>query len=111
MPNILDVKHAITAILEAGHKYVAENPEGPNWYPCGFAGITYKCRKNAKEHVALVNAGFRWDDYHKEYYLSAYTFTNTQSMNYQEDILRAAVRAANPFIADGVSFGIRSRID
>lgn len=111
MPNILDVQRAADAIIAAGQAYVAANPEGQNWYPCGFAWITYKCRKNAKEAGSLIARGFRWSDYEKEYTLSAGKFTNTQSMNYQEDILRAAVRAADPFIADGVTFRVRSRID
>lgn len=111
MPNILDVQNAIQAAKNAARAYVAANPEGPNWYPCGFAWMTYKCRKNAKEAGALQAEGFRWDDYRKMYTMSAYQFVNTQSMNYQEDILRAAVRATAQFIPDGVVFGVESRID
>lgn len=108
MPNILDVQNAILAAKAAARAYVAANPEGPNWFPCGFASLTYKCRKNAKEAGALIAEGFRWDDYRKEYSMSAYEFTNTQSMDYKEAILLAAARGAEPF---GVNFSVRTQID
>ena len=109
-PNILDVQNAVGYIAAGAAEYVQKNPEGPNWYPCGFAWVTYKCRKNAKEAGSLIARGFRWDDYEKVYTLSAYKFANTQSMDYQESVLRAGVAAAARHYPN-IHFGIRTRID
>jgi hypothetical protein len=81
------LKLTIEAAKHAAREFVSTTPEG-HWYPCGFAWLQYKCRKNAKEAKVLLDAGFRWDDYSKTYQLSPYEFTNTQSMDYKEAILR-----------------------
>lgn len=91
-PNIL--RAAITAGKAAAAKYVRENPEDENnWFPCGFANLHYKCRKNAKESAVLQAEGFRWDDYRKTYSHGAYSWTNTQSLNYKAAILTAMQNA------------------
>jgi hypothetical protein len=104
----MNLAAAIAKGKEAAAAYVRANPEGPNWYPCGFAWLTYSCRKNAKESKTLLANGFRWDDYHKEYTFGAYEWTSTQSMDYKTDILRAMQTelAKHNFV-----FGVRSRID
>ena len=108
MPNILDIQNAIAAGKKAAAQYVAQNPEGSNWWPCGFAWVNYKCRKNAAEASVLIDEGFRWDDYRKTYTLSAGKWHNTQSMDYKVEIIRAFKAAAGEA---GVAFGIEDRID
>ena len=110
MPNILDIQNAIAAGKKAAAQYVAQNPEGSNWWPCGFAWVNYKCRKNAKEAGALMAEGFTWDDYRKVYSLSPYAWTNTQSMDYKAAILRDFVAAANTYMAADL-FSVRTYID
>ena len=107
------LEEAIIAGTNAARQHVKDNPEGANWYPCGFAWLTYKCRKNAKEAAILLQAGFRWDDYSKLYTFSGGSFSNTQSMNYKTEILRAFTAASNPILlAAGINgFGIHDRID
>jgi hypothetical protein len=107
--NILDMQNALDAGEKAAKEYVAGHAEGPNWYPCGFVWLTYKCRKNAKEHVALLSRGWRWDDYDKCYALSMGKFHNTQSMSYKEGIGRAMLERLNQSGIAG--FGYRERID
>lgn len=87
----MDLKTLQVAIREgkaAAALFVKTNPEDPaNWFPCGFANLRYKCRKNAKEAKVLLAEGFRWDDYEKVYSHGAYDWTNTQSLNYKAAIL------------------------
>ena len=80
----------------------------PEAFPCGFAWITFRCRKNSKLAPVLLEAGFRWDDYDKRYIMSPYAWTNTQDMDFKEQICRAFVDAAEDV---GAHFGVRSRID
>ncbi len=109
-PNILDMMNAIDLVKAGAAEYVKNNPEGPNWFPCGFAWLAYKCRKNAKEAGTLIAQGFRWDDYEKVYSLSPYQWTNTQSMDYKEAILQAGVEKAKRSYPD-IAFYVRTRID
>lgn len=107
--NILDMQNTLDSAVAIGKMYIEANPEGSNWYPCGFVWLTYQCRKNAKQYVALVSRGWRWDDYAKQYTYSIGQLVNTQSMNYMEDIGRAML---NNLRASGIEgFGIQTRID
>lgn len=101
---------ALHLAIAAGHDYVKATPENPNdWYPCGFAWLTYKCRKNAKESAILKEVGFRWDDYRKEYSLSGGTWSNTQAMDYKTAICLAVLDSLKE---SGYSnFGFQNRID
>lgn len=108
--NVREMEEAIRCLKAGAAAYVRNNPEGPHWYPCGFAWVTYKCRKNAKEAGSLIAEGFRWDDYEKVYTMTAYEFTNTQSMDYKEAVLRAGVRNATQRFPN-IGFGVRTRID
>lgn len=111
-PSIL-LQAILNGSLAAQH-YVAHNQEGANWYPCGFAWATYKCRKNAAESIGLVASGWTWDDYRKVYTLSMGKFHNTQSMDYKEAIGYAFAGAANAYLTDKgfpASIGIRTHID
>lgn len=84
-PNFRD---AFITAVKAGNEFVKTTPEG-HWYPCGFAWLTApKVRKNSAEGKAFAAAGFRWDDYRKCFTYSGGNFTNTQSMDYKEAILR-----------------------
>jgi hypothetical protein len=103
-----DLNSAIQSAIIAGRTFAAANPEGPNWYPCGFAWLTYKCRKNGAESKALIANGFRWGDYEKRYMLSGGTFSNTQSMYYKESILRVVQESLKEA---GYTFDVQTRID
>ena len=108
--NILDMQNALEAAKRAGQAHIAANPEDRNdWFPCGFVWLTYKCRKNAKEHVALLSHGWRWDDYEKRYTFTMSAMHNTQSMNYKAGIARAMLKALND--SGIVGFSYRERID
>lgn len=101
----------LTAIRDgkaAAAAYVAAHPEGPNWYPCGFANLHYKCRKNASIASILIAEGFRWDDYLKSYSHGAYDWTNTQSLDYKSGILQAFADAAEKH---GVNLRLETRWD
>lgn len=77
------------------------------WYPCGFAGITYKCRKNAKEAKVLIDCGFHWSDYEKQYRLSAPE--GSQSMTAKEMVAQHIIDRLE---AEGIKgFATYSRID
>lgn len=103
-----DLATALKTAFLAGNSFVADTPEG-HWYPCGFAWLTYKCRKNAKEAATLKDNGFRWDDYRKEYTLGAFKWKATQSMDYQISIVREVQQS----LAESgfPQFGVDSRID
>jgi hypothetical protein len=106
---VITLRVAIESAKRAAVEFVKANPEDPkNWYPCGFAWLTYKCRKNAKEAADLIAHGFRWSDYEKRYILSPYEWTNTQAMDYKESILRAMQAELK---VHGYEFGIHTRID
>lgn len=102
----LPLNLALEIADNVGKEYARTVPEG-HWYPCGFAWIAYKCRKNAKEARILLANGFHWNDYSKHYYKSAPT--NTQSMNYQEAVLQAMQKS---LVDNGyTNFHIQTRID
>lgn len=107
--NINALQTALNRAVAAAQTYIAKNPDGPNWYPCGFVWLTYKCRKNAKESAILIKNGWRWDDYEKRYTLSMGRFHNTQSMDYKAGIARAMLDSLKQ---DGmVGFSYRENID
>lgn len=111
-PSILQAALA-NGSLAAQH-YVSQNPEGANWYPCGFAWATYKCRKNAAEAKVLTAYGWTWDDYRKLYTLSMGKFHNTQSMDYKVAIGGAFASTANAYLTNKgfpAAIGIREHID
>lgn len=82
------------------------NPE-THHFPCGFAWITYKCRKNAKIGKELAALGARWSDYHKEYTL--HVNTRTQDMDYNAQCCRVFVKAMREAGFEG--FEVRTQID
>lgn len=106
--NVAKLEDAIVKGTAAAFAFVNANPEGKNWYPCGFAWLAYKCRKNAREAAVLKAHGFSWDDYEKCYSLWAGKFHNTQSMDYKESILRAMNEV---IAAEGFTMRVRTRID
>lgn len=108
MPTLTDLATALQNAKAAAVTWLKANPEGPNWYPCGFAYLTYKCRKNAKEAATLKHHGFSWNDYHKQYERTAYDMTNTQSMDYKESLLRVM---ADSLRNEGFAFNVRTYID
>lgn len=66
----------------------------PHWFPCGFAWLAIKIRKNGALANTLKARGFRWDDYRKHYYFSMSSdmvkaADMWQSMNYRERCLKA----------------------
>lgn len=104
-----ELQLALESAEATARAYIAGNPEGPNWYPCGFVWLTYKCRKNAKESAILIQNGWRWDDYEKRYTLSMGRFHNTQSMSYKEGIARVMLDSLEK--AGMTGFAYRERID
>jgi len=86
---MLDLDTAIKNALAAATGFAVLNTEGADWYPCGFAWVAYRCRKNAKESKTLIANGFRWDDYRKAYMRSSPT--RSQAMNYNIKVAQVAV--------------------
>lgn len=106
----MSLQAAITA-GNAAASTTAQQPE-PHWFPCGFAWVTYKCRKNAKQAKDLIANDFSWDDYRREYSLSGGRFHNTQSMDHKENIVMAFATAANEKLTPGEGhFSTRTYID
>ena len=94
-------KNFIGAFTNGYNAMVAEAsiPEA-SWYPCGFAYLCIKVRKNSKLAHPLLQCGFRWNDYNKEY---RYGMPHelklqgmTQSMDYAERCLNAIVKKLEP---------------
>lgn len=98
--------------IEAG-RIEAQTPEA-HWFPCGFAWLAFRCRKNAKISKTLIALGFRWDDYAKHYYTSLYQDIQSvesmwQSMDYRARILRTVAKSLRE---SGVEdFYVDTRID
>ena len=91
----------------------AQTPEA-HWFPCGFAWLAYRCRKNAKISKVLISLGFRWDDYAKHYYTSLYGDIPSvsgmqQSMDYRARVLRTVAKSLNESGIEG--FYVDTRID
>lgn len=102
----MSLANAIAKAKTAAASFIANNP-APHTYPCGFAWVEFKCRKNAREAKELIAAGARWSDYAKAYSISINT--PTQSMFYNE-------AACDAFVASMIEQGFtgfhrRSRID
>lgn len=103
---------AMVKAIEAG-KVESLTPE-PHWFPCGFAWLSYRCRKNAKMGKALQILGFRWNDYDKAWQSSLYAEIPcvkdmSQSMDYRSRILRAVCDVLK---AEGFTkFYVNTRID
>lgn len=98
--------------LAAG-RIEAQTPEA-SWFPCGFAWLAYRCRKNAKISKKLLVLGFRWDDYAKHYYTSLYQDIPTvagmsQSMDYRARVLWAVSKSLRESGVEG--FYVDTRID
>ncbi len=85
-----------------------------HWYPCGFAWLAYRCRKNSKIGKALQAMGWFWDDYSKSWQSSLSSEIPSiqgmwQSMDYRARIL-AKVR--DVLKAEGFTeFYVETRID
>lgn len=103
---------AMVKAIEAGkaESMTAET----HWYPCGFAWLAYRCRKNSKIGKALQAMGWRWSDYEKAWQTSLYDVIPaisgmSQSMDYRARIL-AKVR--DVLKAEGFTeFYVETRID
>lgn len=97
----------------AAGRVESATPEA-HWFPCGFAWLAYRCRKNAKISKTLIALGFRWDDYAKHYYTSLYREISSvpdmsQSMDYRARVLRAVAKSLNESGIEG--FYVDTRID
>ena len=84
-----------------------------HWYPCGFAWLVIKVRKNDKVSHTLKSLGFRWSDYNKQYQFSmpceAYKAAGMQqSMDYATRCLTALANVLNDA---GYPCFVQSRID
>ena len=77
-------------------------------YPCGFASVCIRMRKNGPGYKLLKAAGWRWSDYYKHWCLSAGRFTMTQSMRVHEEIARSI---SNYLVQNGIASNVQSRID
>lgn len=68
----------------------------PHWYPCGFAWLAIKVRKNHRLSKTLQAYGFRWSDYEKCYQYrmpQAYCLPGMgQSMDYAARCLGAMAK-------------------
>lgn len=91
----------------------SKTPE-PHWYPCGFAWLAIRIRKNHRLAKTLIGLGFRWDDYDKSYQTSLYNTIPcaysemSQSMDYRARILNSV---ASVLQSEGMPFNVRTRID
>lgn len=100
--------HDFATAANVARAYIAEHPEGPNWYPCGFAWVSApKMRKNGKGWEMLKAVGFKWNDYDKRYQLWAGAFHNTQSMDYKAEIMRVYADALAKAGFPGFTVGTR----
>jgi hypothetical protein len=91
----------------------ASRIEESHWYPCGFAWVAIKIRKNGALSYSLKELGFRWDDYRKHYYwampYSAVKFSSmSQSMAYRARCLQAITNELN---AAGFYCNVETRVD
>lgn len=91
-----------------GWDYATQSKPAQDSYPCGFAQLNLRLRKNDKRASILTAAGFRWDDYSKVWYLYGGVFTNYQNVDFKENILEAAAKA---FEAAGIPVNVSSRWD
>lgn len=86
----------------------------PHWYPCGFAWLSIKMRKNGRLAKTLIAYGFRWNDYDKAYQTSMYdrivSIENmSQSMDYRARVLNAVTACLH--IHGLTEFYVNTRID
>jgi len=107
--------HDFVAAFERGLSKMEEASkiEESHWYPCGFAWLAIKIRKNGKLSNTLKSLAFRWDDYRKHYYWSmphaAVKFPSmSQSMDYRARCLRAIADELNQA---GFDCYVETRID
>lgn len=77
-------------------------------WPCGFAWIVFKIRKNHKHAKALLDAGAYWNDYEKCYQYTPHKFTHSQNMDYKAAILSAV---SGYFQEQGLPVWVNTRID
>lgn len=102
----MNLSEAIRNAYCAVHHYQVANPATHN-YPCGFAWVEFRCRKNAREAKELIANGARWNDYAKCYSLSV--STRTQDMDYNFACCRTFADAMKEAGYEG--FRACSRID
>ena len=84
-----------------------------SWFPCGFAWLCCKTRKNSKLGKELVRLGFRWNDYYKRFESSAYNSIPSidgmsQSMDYRVRIMQ---KVADYLNSQGYEFYTDCRMD
>ncbi len=104
-------RHHFAAAVAKG-RIESQTPES-SWFPCGFASLTCKTRKNSKLGKELVALGFRWSDYEKTFRTALYDTIPpiagmSQSMDYRERVLNAVASHLN---ANGYEFSVWTRID
>ena len=108
----MNLNAALNVAIAAG-RVEAQTPES-SWFPCGFARLAYKCRKNAKIGKELQQLGFRWNDYDKAWQTSLYDSIppisgRSQSMDYRARVLNTVAKSLRESGFDG--FYVDTRID
>ncbi len=108
----MNLNAALNVAIAAG-RVEAQTPES-SWFPCGFAWLAYKCRKNAKIGKELQQLGFRWNDYDKAWQTSLYDSIQSisgmsQSMDYRARVLNTVAKSLRESGFDG--FCVDTRID
>lgn len=85
-----NLQNALNAGLAAAAEE-SKTPE-PQWYPCGFAWLNIRMRKNHRLSRILIENGWRWDDYRKSYTfslpMSMHAPNMSQAMDYKERVLQ-----------------------
>lgn len=91
----------------------AVTPE-PHWYPCGFAWLAIKHRKNGPLSATFKHLGWRWNDYEKAYtYSMPASFRVAPNMGQSMDYAARCLGALGRVLSDqgGVQADVITRID
>jgi len=87
----IDLSTILTNALFAGRKAAIDFKEMDVMWPCGFAWINVKIRKNHRLASILREHGFTWNDYNKTYQYRGHSISGAQNMDYREKFLNVMV--------------------
>ena len=109
--NALTPVALVTALSQgrdAGILSAQKNRNMDMIWPCGFAWITLKVRKNHKLAKFLKNFGFSWNDYGKSYQYRGHDISHAQNMDYRVQFLNDMNEVLR---ANGIPSYVDNRID
>lgn len=104
----INLGYALGRAHMIGYDSATANKAMDVMWPCGFAWIGLKIRKNHKFAKLLIEFGFRWNDYAKQFEYRGHDISHAQNMDYREQFLNDMSQYLR---SHGIPSYVETRID